>query len=116
MGNVTKFQAAHSQTASLAIAGTAVAALTAGGRKVGQQISGRCVRCAAYHGIPPFLVDVGEMMNSWIYIRGHGFLDPDLREAESAVICPLHSMLGMYALQKRGPETDLGATNCNRRY
>ena len=80
------------------------------------QISRRCVRCAAYHGIPPFLVDVGEMMNSWIYIRGHGFLDPDLREEEFAVMCPLHSMLGTYALQKSGPETDLGATNCNRRY
>ena len=67
MGNVTKFQAAHSQTASLAIAGTALAALTAGGRKVGQQISGRCVRCAAYHGIPQFVVDLfGKMMNQWI--------------------------------------------------
>jgi hypothetical protein len=64
MGNVTKIQAAHSQTASLAIAGTALAALTAGGRKVGQQISGRFVRCAVYHGIPQFVVDLfGKMMN-----------------------------------------------------
>ena len=45
MGNVTKFQAAHSQTASLAIAGTAVAALTAGGRKVGANITAMCEMC-----------------------------------------------------------------------
>lgn len=44
------------------------------------------------------------------------FLEPDLREAESAVICPLLSMLGTCALQKSGPEADLGATNCNGRY
>jgi peptide subunit release factor RF-3 len=67
VGNVTKFQAAQSQTASLAIAGTALAALTAGGRKVGQQMSRRCVRCAVYHGIPQFVVDLfGKMMNQLI--------------------------------------------------
>ena len=48
--------------------------------------------------------------------KGKLVLDPDLREAESAVIAAFHSMLGMYALQKRSPETDLGATNCDQRY
>jgi len=116
VGNVTKFQAAHSQTASLAIAGTAVAALTAGGRKVGANITAMCEMCCIpwYTSISGRIV--WEMMNLWTYIREHGFLDPDLREAGFAVICPLHSMLGTYALQKSGPETDLGATNCNRRY
>ena len=72
--SVTNFQAAHSQTASLAIAGTAMAALTAGGRKVGQQISGRCVRCAVNHGIPQFVVGLfGNMMNLRIYIKGSCF-------------------------------------------
>ena len=93
-----------------------MAALTAGGRKVGANITAMCEMCCIpwYTSISGRIV--WEMMNSWTYIREHGFLDPDLREAGFAVICPLHSMLGTYALQKSGPETDLGATNCNRRY
>ena len=108
----------HSQTASLAIAGTALAALSAGARKVGQQISGRCVRCDLYHGLLDY-IGILVYLNVWSIcfctsgLKGKLFLAPDLREDESAVICPLHSILCMHALQKNGPETALGATNCS---
>ena len=93
---MTKFQAVHSQTASLAIAGTALAALSTGARQVGQQISGRCVRCDLYHGLLDY-IGILVYLNVWSIclgkfctsgFKGKLFLAPDLREAESVVICP----------------------------